>query len=284
MQSGNLGSENEMKKAPIGKVLICLAVFVILTSVMPVSVFAMTDNITSASDTSARSSSEMVSALQADQEVKFDGTAIEYFSSTGTCSWNVRVEKIVSGPSELQGHTVTVALWTGGSDEFPSGHMDPEIGPGDKVGVYGFYVGDDYVTLSGDEDYYISKTSASNQPSVTVRYPNGGEAISIGTQVQVSAHATDDTAVTGVTFYYSRDGGSNWILVGEGVKVSGTDKDGTWNNAWNTDGLSAGTNYMIKAVASDGASTGEDRSDGAFSVTHSKLIRVPMIIQRFKQQ
>ena len=137
------------------------------------------------------------------------------------------------------------------------------------------YVGDDYVTLSGSEEYYITKTSVSNLPSVTVRYPNGGEIILIGTQVEVSAHATDDNAVTGVTFYYSRDGGSNWNLIGEGVKVSGTDKDGTWNRAWNTEGLSAGTNYMIKAVASDGTLTGEDQSDSTFSLTPSKVIRVP---------
>jgi hypothetical protein len=112
----------------------------------------------------------------------------------------------------------------------------------------------------------ISGTSVSNQPSVTVRYPNGGESISIGAQVQVSAHATDDAAVTCVTFYYSRDGGSNWNLIGECLKVSGTDKDGAWNRIWNTDGLSAGTNYMVKAVARDGTSTSEDQSDSTFSL------------------
>jgi hypothetical protein len=113
----------------------------------------------------------------------------------------------------------------------------------------------------------ISGTPVSNQPSVTVRYPSGGESISIGAQVQVSAHATDDAAVTGVTFYYSSDGGSNWNLIGGGVKVSGTDKEGIWNKAWSTNGLNAGTNYMIKAVASDGTSTSEDQSDSTFSLT-----------------
>jgi hypothetical protein len=255
-----------MTKKEIMKVLVCL-VLLVVTSGVPASVFALTDNITSVSDTSARAANEIVSAMQADQEVRFDGTAIEYFSSTGTCSWKVQVEKIVSGPSELQGHTVTVALWSGGSGEFPSGHMDPETGPGDKVGVYGLYVDEDYVTLSGSEEYYISKSSASNQPSVTVRYPNGGESISIGTQVQVSAHATDDTAVTGVTFYYSRDGGSNWDILGEGARISGTAIDGVWNRTWNTEGLSAWSNYVVKAVASDGTSTSEDRSDSTFSLT-----------------
>jgi hypothetical protein len=259
----------------IMKILCFLTVFVILTSAVQIPVFALTDNTTSVSDTSARSANEKVSALQADQEVKFNGTAIEYFSSTGTCSWKVRVEKIVSGPSELQCHTVTVALWSGGSGEFPSGHMDSEIEPGDKVEVYGLYVGEDYVTLSGSKDYYITKTSANDQPSVTVRYPNGGESILTGTQVQVSSHATDDVAVTCVTFYYSSDGGSNWNLIGDCVKVSGTDKDGAWNRTWNTDGLSACTNYMMKAVASDGTFTNEDRSDSTFSLTSSNVIYVP---------
>jgi outer membrane protein assembly factor BamB len=145
--------------------------------------------------------------------------------------------------------------------------MDPEIGPGDTVEVFGLYVGDDYVTLSGSGDYYLTKTSLSNQPSVTVRYPNGGESIMIGTQVQVSAHATDDNAVTGVTFYYSSDGGSNWDIIGEGARISGTAIDGVWNSTWNTDGLSAGTNYMVKVVASDGTFTSEDRSDSTFFVT-----------------
>jgi len=102
---------------------------------------------------------------------------------------------------------------------------------------------------------------------VTVLYPNGGESIPVGTQVQVSAHATDDNAVTSVTFYYSNNSGSNWNLIGAGAIVSGTDKDGIWNKTWNTNGLSAGTNYLIKAVASDGTHTDEDQSNSTFSLT-----------------
>jgi hypothetical protein len=229
------------------------------------SIFVLNKGIATVSGNSYSGFNQKVTALQTDQEVKFNGTAIEYFSSTGTCSWKVGVEEIVSGPSGLQGHTVTVALGSGDSGEFPSGHMDPEIEPGDKVGIYGLYVGEDYVTLSGSGDYYITKSSTSNLPSVTVCYPNGGEAISIGTQVQLSAHATDDAAVTGVTFYYSSDGGSNWNSIGAGTRISGTDKEGTWNSAWNTDGLSAGANYTIKAVASDGTFTNEDPSDSSFA-------------------
>ena len=104
-------------------------------------------------------------------------------------------------------------------------------------------------------------------PFITVLHPNGGEPIPIGTQVQVSAHATDDTAVTSVTFSYSNNSGSDWNSIGVGTRVSGTDKDGAWNRTWNTNGLDAGSNYLIKAAASDGTSTREDQSDSTFSLT-----------------
>jgi hypothetical protein len=102
--------------------------------------------------------------------------------------------------------------------------------------------------------------------TVTILYPNGGEFIPVGTQVSVSVHATDDTAVTNVTFFYSSNGGSNWNLIGAGMRVSGTAKDGLWNGTWNTNGLSAGSKYMIKAVASDGTLTREDQSESTFSL------------------
>jgi parallel beta-helix repeat protein len=116
--------------------------------------------------------------------------------------------------------------------------------------------------------------SATPVSKVTVLYPNGGESIPIGTRVEVSARATDDNAVTGVTFYYSS--GTNWNLIGAGARVSGTNKDGIWDKAWDTNGLSAGTNYLINAVASDGTLTRDDQSDSTFSLTPSKVIRVPV--------
>ncbi|NQE45065.1 hypothetical protein C5S31_03455 [ANME-1 cluster archaeon GoMg2] len=127
-------------------------------------------------------------------------------------------------------------------------------------------VGSDSNMLNPSSISITVQKSSTNPPSVTVLYPNGGESIPVGTQVQVSAHATDDTAVTSVTFYYSSDGGTNWNLIGAGTRVSGTDKEGVWNKIWNTDGLSASSNYKIKAVASDGTLTGEDESDSMFSL------------------
>ena len=128
--------------------------------------------------------------------------------------------------------------------------------------------GTDTATPGGRNDNFnIAATSADIHPSVTVLHPGGGESIPLGTQVQVSAHATDDTAVTSVTFSYSNNSGSDWNSIGVGTRVSGTDKDGAWNRTWNTNGLDAGSNYLIKAAASDGTSTREDQSDSTFSLT-----------------
>ena len=91
------------------------------------------------------------------EEIKFKGTAIEYFSRMGACGWTVRADEIINGPSELQGHTVSVALWSVDPDQYPPGYIDPNIEAGNKVEVYGLYVGEDGVTLSGSKDYYIKR-------------------------------------------------------------------------------------------------------------------------------
>jgi len=144
----------------------------------------------------------------------------------------------------------------------------------DPVTVYAWnatHYGVNTTTLSSDAittmDVIIDTPFADNSPSIAILHPNGGESIPLGTQVQVSAHATDDTAVTSVTFSYSNNSGSDWNSIGSGTRVSGTDKDGIWNETWNTNELGAGSNYLIRAVVSDGTSTREDQSDSTFSLT-----------------
>lgn len=208
------------------EVLVWLVLLAIIVCALTASIFVVDNGI--ATGTSNSGFSEKVPALQADQEVRFNGTAIEYFSSTGSSGWNVQVDELISGPPEIIGHTVTVALWSAAG--VPSGTIDPAIEPGDKVEVYGLYMDDDYVTLSESEQYHITKIATENPPSVSVDYPNGGESISIGTPVEVSADASDDNAVTSVTFYYSSDGGSSWSLLGEGARTSGSATDGVWTS------------------------------------------------------
>lgn len=104
-------------------------------------------------------------------------------------------------------------------------------------------------------------------PTVTVRYPNGGESIERGTPVNVSAHATDDVEVTSVVFYYSSDGGTTWKSIGSGTLVDGNATDGIWNATWDTTLLTPGSNYLIKAVATDNDGlTASDRSNATFTI------------------
>jgi hypothetical protein len=104
-------------------------------------------------------------------------------------------------------------------------------------------------------------------PTITVLYPNGGENITIGPSVEVSANATDDVGVENVTFYYSKNNGTSWTEIGNGSIVPpGTAKSGTWNITWDTTGLTEGTNYSIEANATDGLLTAEDESDSTFTL------------------
>ena len=72
------------------------------------------------------------------QEIRFVGTAIEYFSLIGGWGWYVRVEDFISSIArhlalELRGQTVTVYLAAVDPEQYPLGYMDPSISSGDKV-------------------------------------------------------------------------------------------------------------------------------------------------------
>ena len=85
------------KKMIMRKVLSCFVVFVILMSVVPVSVFAVDSGTKNASGkyNSFQDSNEKVSSMHG-QEVKFIGTAIEYHEGSVMPGdwprWKVRVE------------------------------------------------------------------------------------------------------------------------------------------------------------------------------------------------
>ncbi|KAF5434095.1 hypothetical protein C5S39_00215, partial [Candidatus Methanophagaceae archaeon] len=134
----------------------------ILVSVVPVSVFAVNSGTTNVSGkyNSFQDSNEKVSSMQEGQEVKFIGTAIEYHEGSvmpgDLPRWKVSVDEIISGPSELKGHTVFVAI---GTATIEPGYMDPNIKSGDIVKVYGIYREVDNVWLEGS-NYYLKKVSS----------------------------------------------------------------------------------------------------------------------------
>jgi hypothetical protein len=133
-----VGGEREMKRT----ISIALVLLLLFTSIGPVA-----------------ATGRQKSLSRLDEEVKFRGTAIEYFSQIGAWGWNVSVDEIISGPSEILGHTVAAYLAALDPEQYPPGYMDPTIEPGDRVEVYGLYQGYDSVALFSSEDYYIVKTT-----------------------------------------------------------------------------------------------------------------------------
>ena len=128
------------------------------------------------------------------------------------------------------------------------------------------YTGANTAVCSGGGDIYINVTVAA-LPTITVFYPNGGEEITIGEPVEVSADVSAGFGATSVVFEYSSNNGSSWNSIGSGSLMSGTAEDGTWNATWNTLGLPAGNEYLIKANVTDSQGyTAEDQSDSTFSL------------------
>jgi hypothetical protein len=93
---------------------------------------------------------------------------------------------------------------------------------------------------------------------VNVKFPNGGESLTIGTNYTVTWKSYDpDEDKLSYIVTYSRDGGETWIPlanVNEAYYV------------WNTSRLIAGDKYLVKVIATDGVNTGEDSSNSTFTL------------------
>jgi hypothetical protein len=103
-----------------------------------------------------------------------------------------------------------------------------------------------------------SKVISEHDPAVHLISPNGGEILT-SDHVQVSWEASD---LDGDPIFYallvSSDEGVTWNPVETGLKQTTYDLPLT--------GFSGGNNYIIKVIASDGANTAEDTSDGPFTI------------------
>ena len=111
-------------------------------------------------------------------------------------------------------------------------------------------------------------------PNVTVTYPtNVGETVN-GT-ITVSADANDDDGnITNVSFYYSNDSGTNWYFIYNNETTNLT----TYSYAWNTTTVSDGSNYIIRATATDNSSeTASDTSNNTFTVQNTEAPGKPNV-------
>ena len=109
----------------------------------------------------------------------------------------------------------------------------------------------------GDEQLTARPVSA-HAPTVTVTAPNGGEVLD-GDQIVVTWTAGDadgDSLVFSLA--YSADGGTTWTPIGSSVTGNSVTLEAA--------AVPGSTQGRFSVIASDGVNTGEDVSDGTFTV------------------
>jgi hypothetical protein len=111
-----------------------------------------------------------------------------------------------------------------------------------------------------------SKSASANAPVVTIQSPNGGEMLTDPANVTWTASDADNDPLT-FTLLYSADGGMTWSTIAV---------DLTGNAAVvPLGGLAGGGAALFRVIASDGFLSGQDDSDGVFSVpNNAPVVRI----------
>ncbi|MCK4584565.1 T9SS type A sorting domain-containing protein [candidate division WOR-3 bacterium] len=117
--------------------------------------------------------------------------------------------------------------------------------------------GDHGANFYADDFWFVIQET--DPPDVQVTYPNGGETIMVGQNVDITWLASDPSGVESDSIYYSTDGGSSWIGV---AYQSGNPQIYTW-----TVPNTPSANCLIQVVAFDHwGNRGFDVSDAVFSI------------------
>lgn len=98
---------------------------------------------------------------------------------------------------------------------------------------------------------------SSNNPAVTVTFPNGGESLSGKVTINWLAQDVDGDMLY-YDVLYSSDNGSTWAAIAMGLDQN--------TYVWDTNQASGSSQGLIRVIASDGVNTGQDNSDSAFVV------------------
>jgi hypothetical protein len=118
-------------------------------------------------------------------------------------------------------------------------------------------------------------------PVVTVNSPNGGEVVSVGSNLDISWTATDDGSVASVSLSVSRDNGTTWEPIATDIPNSGSytwTVTPPWANTSSTPVYSA----LIKVEAKDDAGQiGSDTSDAPFAIYGNWLLGVGDVPREF---
>ena len=133
----------------------------------------------------------------------------------------------------------------------------------DEVNVTGFAFTIPYqsrtkkVVVKYKEELKDEFVLSANSPTVSVISPNGGESFSGSFTVTWTASDPDGDELS-YTLLYSNNEGADWSILAMDINET--------SHAVNTSMLGGGTKCMVKVIASDGANTAEDISNGCFTV------------------
>jgi hypothetical protein len=99
-----------------------------------------------------------------------------------------------------------------------------------------------------------------NAPVVNLTSPNGGQSFAANANIPIAWTASDaDQDALTYSLLYSPDGGTSWVPIADGLTTASYSLPAAV--------VAGSPTAIIRVIASDGANTGQDQSDAAFSVS-----------------
>ncbi|MCK9567179.1 MAG: hypothetical protein M0Q43_14170 [Methanothrix sp.] len=110
-------------------------------------------------------------------DITIQGTAISKFDRIGAWGWNVYVDNVVEGPTEMKDKTISIYLTSADPTVYPRGTIDSNINVGDIVEAYGGSASGYDISLTGSANYYLKYLGLPVTAAHGTAPPGMGEAI-----------------------------------------------------------------------------------------------------------